>query len=41
MLLASVPRLDTKWGSAPAERPLQAVSDGTLELVEDDHYVER
>jgi peptide/nickel transport system ATP-binding protein len=41
MLLAAVPRLDEKWGSAGDERPLRAVPGGTLELVEDDHYVER
>jgi ABC-type oligopeptide transport system ATPase subunit len=43
MLLASVPRLDEKWGPVPADRDLRAVSERerVLQRVDDDHYVER
>jgi ABC-type oligopeptide transport system ATPase subunit len=43
MLLASVPRLDAKWTSTPTDPRLRAVPEHetTLQLVEDDHYVER
>jgi peptide/nickel transport system ATP-binding protein len=44
MLLASVPRLDEKWGPVPTEtRELQSVREPerTLQRVADDHYVER
>jgi peptide/nickel transport system ATP-binding protein len=43
MLLASVPRLDAKWESTPTDPRLRTVPEHetTLQLVEDDHYVER
>jgi ABC-type oligopeptide transport system ATPase subunit len=43
MLLESVPRLDQKWGPTPADRDLRSVAEPgrALQLVEDDHYVER
>jgi ABC-type oligopeptide transport system ATPase subunit len=43
MLLTSVPRLDEKWGPMPPDRELRSVPEPerTLQLVEDDHYVER
>jgi ABC-type oligopeptide transport system ATPase subunit len=43
MLLASVPRLDEKWGPVPPSREIPAPSEQEpmLERVDDDHYVER
>jgi ABC-type oligopeptide transport system ATPase subunit len=43
MLLESVPRLDQEWGPTPADRDLRSVAEPgrALQLVEDDHYVER
>ena len=43
MLLASVPRLDTKWEATAADRELRSVpeEEETLKPVDDDHYVER
>jgi peptide/nickel transport system ATP-binding protein len=44
MLLASVPRLDEKWGPVPTEhRELESAPEPerTLQRVADDHYVER
>ncbi len=43
MLLACVPQLTAKWESAPQNGGLRAVTEetGTLQLVDDDHYVER
>ena len=43
MLLACVPQLTAKWESTPQNGGLRAVTEetGTLELVDDDHYVER
>jgi peptide/nickel transport system ATP-binding protein len=43
MLLACVPQLTAKWESAPRNGGLQAVTEetGMLQLVDDDHYVER
>jgi ABC-type oligopeptide transport system ATPase subunit len=43
MLLASVPRLDTKWETTAADRELRSVPEEevTLKPVDDDHYVER
>jgi peptide/nickel transport system ATP-binding protein len=43
MLLASVPRLDEKWGPVPTGSDLRAVSERerVLQRVDDDHYVER
>ena len=43
MLLACVPQLTTKWESASQNGELRVVSEamGTLQRVDDDHYVER
>ena len=43
MLLACVPQLTAKWDSAQKNSGLRAVTKetGTLQLVDDDHYVER
>ena len=43
MLLACVPQLTAKWESTPQNGGLRAVTEetGTLQLVDDDHYVER
>lgn len=43
MLLACVPQLTAKWEATPKDFELRAVTEerGTLQLVDNDHYVER
>jgi peptide/nickel transport system ATP-binding protein len=42
MLLTCVPQLTAKWEATPTNGGLQAVApERTLQLVDDDHYVER
>ena len=43
MLLTCVPQLTAKWEATPKDFELRAVTEttGTLQLIDDDHYVER